>query len=90
MYAETLNQAVGNATLVLGIIHPAPRPHRLPLGTIVTLARGVQAVITAYSTASVNRYQVSYFDRHFWQVRHFWTDKENFEVRASNETATAA
>ncbi len=75
----TLSEAVANAQSVLGL--PAqPVAPRLPLATPVRFSNGVEGVIVQQSSCSSKRYEVAWFDRHFWQVRRRWFDREQFEV----------
>lgn len=68
----------------------APIVERLPLGTLVRRYDGTEAVITAHSSCEAQRYQVSWFDRHYMIVRHKWTNSANFEVIGVALAATAA
>ena len=64
--------------------------NRLPLSTPVLLCNGVLGVISGHSTADVNSYRVSWFDRRSWSKRHKWTDRANFEVIGAAENAAIA
>lgn len=55
-------------------------PQRLPLSTPVMLRNGVSAVVSGNNPNDVNRLRVSWFDTHFWVVRHLWTDRVCVEV----------
>lgn len=76
--------------LPLDALSSAPVAGRLPLGTIVRRFDGTEAVITGHNPNDVQRYRLSWFDRHFWIVRHRWTGKEAFEVIAQKQTAAPA
>jgi hypothetical protein len=75
---------------VLYYAHELESAERVPLATPVTLCNGVQAFISGHSTADCNSYRVSWFDRHYWQARHKWTDRVNFEVVQTSLPGSAA
>lgn len=61
----------------------APEPEyveRLPLTTSVRLRNGVEGVVSGHNPNDVNRVRVSWFDTHFWAVRHLWMDRGCVEV----------
>lgn len=93
MHASTLQEAVRNAGLVLGIAphDPNPTAARLPLATPVKLRDGVLGVVVAQSSCTVKRVEVAWFDRHYWIVRRRWFDVAQLEVLpAQTQTAVAA
>lgn len=73
-------------------VNPVQKPVvRVALGTpVVVVTGGIEAVICGWSTCDCNRYEIVWFDRHFWQVRRRWVARSQFEVCVSNETAIAA
>ncbi len=59
----------------------APEPSdRLPLGAPVVFPNGVHGVVVDYSTLSSQRYEIAWFDRHFWRVNRKCFDRSQFEV----------
>lgn len=61
----------------------APEPEyveRLPLATPVKLWNGVEGVVSGHNPNDASRYRVSWFDTHFWAVRHLWTERHCFDV----------
>lgn len=63
---------------------------RLAVGTTVQLFNGVEAVICAQSSNESQRYELTWFDRHFWTVRRKWYSRSCFEVVTQNQTAVSA
>lgn len=59
---------------------PEYLPQRLPLTTPVLLRNGVSAVVSGNNPNDANRVRVSWWDTHFWVVRHLWTDRVCVEV----------
>lgn len=82
MARHTLGSAVARARQQYQInpVAPFQHPERIALGKAVRLCNGVNAVISGQSTCDCNSYRVSWFDRHFWQVRHKWVERGAFEV----------
>lgn len=74
----------------LEVVTVAAPGKRLPLSTPVRLRSGETGVISAYNPNDSQRYQVSYLDRHFWQVRHKFYDRGCFEVIGVAASATGA
>lgn len=53
----------------------------LPLGAPVRITTlGVNGVISGRSTCDSSRYRVTWFNRHFWAVRHEWVGRGVIEV----------
>lgn len=95
---HTLSAAVHTAKQTLLVspvvvrepITPSQPTERLPLGTPVVLANGVDAVISGHSTADCNRYRVSWFNRQIWQVQHKWIERGSLQgVYLQKQTAEA-
>lgn len=53
---------------------------RLPLGTPVVFPNGAQGVVTGYSALSRQRYEIAWFDRHFWRVNRRCFDRAQFAL----------
>jgi len=88
---HTLSQAVSAAkqTLQINPITPSTPVERVALGTPVLLWNDTPAIISGHSTCDCNSYRLSWFDRHFWQVRHKWVHRSCFTA-PEKQTAIAA
>lgn len=87
---NTPSSAVANA-LQMYQVNLIQKPlERVALGTpVVVVTGGIEAVIAGHSTCDCNRYEIVWFDRHFWRVCRKWVNRSCFEVVA-NKTAIAA
>lgn len=79
---HTLSGAVEKARQQYQInpVAPFQHPERVPLTTRVFLCNGVGAVICGHSTCDYTRYEVCYFNRHFWHMERRWVSRGAFEV----------